>query len=81
MVRCARAMTRPGIPLLAVPWMRAFEWRCVCVCGVFTCALREADRRCMDAYSVREKQGLVPDLQLDDSHYPGTSSRAFAWGA
>jgi hypothetical protein len=22
----------------------------------------------MDAYSVREKQGLVPDLQLDDSH-------------
>jgi hypothetical protein len=23
----------------------------------------------MDAYSVREKQGLVPDLQLDDSHY------------
>jgi hypothetical protein len=23
----------------------------------------------MDAYSVREKQGLVPDLQLDDFHY------------
>jgi hypothetical protein len=23
----------------------------------------------MGAYSVREKQGLVPDLQLDDSHY------------
>jgi hypothetical protein len=23
----------------------------------------------MDAYSVREKQGLVPDLQLGDSHY------------
>jgi hypothetical protein len=23
----------------------------------------------MDAYSVREKQGLVPDLQLDGSHY------------
>jgi hypothetical protein len=23
----------------------------------------------MDAYSVREKHGLVPDLQLDDSHY------------
>jgi hypothetical protein len=32
-------------------------------------ALREADRRRMDDYSVREKQGLVPDLQLDDSHY------------
>ena len=39
------------------------------VYGVFTRALREADRRRMDAYSVREKQGLVPDLQLDDSHY------------
>jgi hypothetical protein len=36
---------------------------------VFTRALREADRRRMGAYSVREKQGLVPDLQLDDSHY------------
>jgi hypothetical protein len=23
----------------------------------------------MGAYSVREKQGLVPDLQIDDSHY------------
>jgi hypothetical protein len=23
----------------------------------------------MDAYSVREKQGLVPDLQIDDPHY------------
>jgi hypothetical protein len=23
----------------------------------------------MGAYSVREKQGLVPDLQLEDSHY------------
>jgi hypothetical protein len=40
------------------------------VYGVFTRALRdEADKRRMDAYSVREKQGLVPDLQLDDSHY------------
>jgi hypothetical protein len=39
------------------------------VYGVFTRALREADRRRMDAYSVRKKQGLVPDLQLDDSHY------------
>jgi hypothetical protein len=27
-VRCARAMTRSSMPLLAVPWMRAFEWRC-----------------------------------------------------
>jgi hypothetical protein len=33
------------------------------VYGVFArAALREA------AHSVREKQGLVPDLQLDDSH-------------
>ena len=39
------------------------------VYGVFTRALREADRRRMDAYSVREKQGLVPDLQIDDPHY------------
>jgi hypothetical protein len=23
----------------------------------------------MDAHSVREKQGLVPDLQIDDPHY------------
>jgi hypothetical protein len=23
----------------------------------------------MDAYSVREKQGLVPDLQIDGPHY------------
>jgi hypothetical protein len=23
----------------------------------------------MDACSVREKQGLVPDLQIDDPHY------------
>jgi hypothetical protein len=30
----------------------------------------------MDAYSVREKQGLVPDLQLDDSHYELKGSRA-----
>jgi hypothetical protein len=37
--------------------------------GVFTRALREADRRRMDAYSVRENQGLVPDLQIDDPHY------------
>jgi hypothetical protein len=28
MVRCARVMTRSGIPLLVVPWTRAFEWRC-----------------------------------------------------
>jgi hypothetical protein len=39
------------------------------VYGVFTRALREADRRRMGAYSVRKKQGLVPGLQLDDSHY------------
>ena len=45
------------------------------VYGVFTRALREADRRRMDAYSVREKQGLVPDLQLDDSHYELKHSR------
>jgi hypothetical protein len=39
------------------------------VYGVFTRALRGADRRArMDAYSVYGKQGLVPDLQLDDSH-------------
>jgi hypothetical protein len=37
--------------------------------GVFIRALREADRRRMGACSVREKQGLVPDLQLDDLHY------------
>jgi hypothetical protein len=58
-------MTRSSIPLLVVPWMRAFEWRWK-VYGVFTRALREADRRRMGAYSVREKQGLVPNLQLDD---------------
>ena len=34
------------------------------VYGVFTRALREADRRRMGAYSVREKQ----DLQIDDPH-------------
>jgi hypothetical protein len=34
------------------------------VYGVFTRALREADRCRMDAYSVREKQELVPDLQI-----------------
>jgi hypothetical protein len=39
------------------------------VYGVFTRALREADRRRRGAYSVHEKQGLVPDLQFDDSHY------------
>jgi hypothetical protein len=41
------------------------------VYGVFTRAraLREAERRRMDTYSVREKQGLVPDLQIDDPHY------------
>jgi hypothetical protein len=39
------------------------------VYGVFTRALREADRHRMDAYSVYEKQGLVPDLQIDDPHY------------
>jgi hypothetical protein len=39
------------------------------VYGVFTRALRDADRRRMDAYSVREKQRLVPDLQIDDPHY------------
>jgi hypothetical protein len=38
------------------------------VYGVFTRALCEADRRRMDDYSVREKQGLVPDLQIDDPH-------------
>ena len=49
------------------------------VYGVFTRALREAGRRRMGTYSVREKQGLVSDLQLDDSHY--TSSGAFVWTA
>jgi hypothetical protein len=37
--------------------------------GVSTRALREADRRHMGDHSVREKQGFVPDLQLDDPHY------------
>jgi hypothetical protein len=45
------------------------------VYGVFTRALREAERRRVDAYSVCEKQGLVPDLQLDDSHYELKSIR------
>jgi hypothetical protein len=50
--------------------LRAFVARVeVEVHGVLTRALREADRRRMDAYSVREKQRRVPDLQLDDSHY------------
>jgi hypothetical protein len=49
------------------------------VYGVFTRALRETDRRRMGAYSVREKQELVPNLQLDDSHYEFKSSRASAW--
>jgi hypothetical protein len=44
------------------------------VYGVFTRALREADRRRVDAYSVREKQGLVPDLQIDDDADNGTTS-------
>ena len=32
-------------------------------------AAAHADRRRMDAYSVREKQGLVPDLKIDGPHY------------
>jgi hypothetical protein len=38
MVRCARAMTRSSMPLLAVPWMRAFEcgWRCM-ECSLALC--------------------------------------------
>jgi hypothetical protein len=60
MVRCARAMTRSGmLPLLEVPRMRAAFVRAsgaeVEVHGVFTRALREADRRRMGAFSVREK--------------------------
>jgi hypothetical protein len=43
--------------------------------GVFTRALCEADRRRMGAYSVREKQGLVPDLRLTALT---TSSRFFS---
>jgi hypothetical protein len=39
------------------------------VYGVFTRALREADKHRVGAYFVREKQGLVLDLELDDSHY------------
>jgi hypothetical protein len=44
-------------------------WRRRCMeCPLALC-VRQPDRRRMGAYSVREKQGLVPDLQLDDSHY------------
>jgi hypothetical protein len=45
MVRCARAMTRPSTQSLAVPWMRAFEWRWGCMecslalCGRQICAV------------------------------------------
>jgi hypothetical protein len=49
--------------------MRAFVWRWRSTGCSLALALREADRRRMDAYSVREKQGLVPDLQIDDPHY------------
>jgi hypothetical protein len=65
-------MTRSSIPLLVlVPWMHAGFRVEVGVYGVPTRALREADRRRMDAYSVREKQGLVPDLQLGEKgHEP-----------
>jgi hypothetical protein len=45
------------------------------VYGVFTRALCEADRRRMGACSVREKQGLVSDLQIDDPHYELKSIR------
>jgi hypothetical protein len=64
-------MTRSSIPLLAVRAVDAgFRVEVEEVYGVFTRALRGADRRRMCAYSsVREKQGLVPDPQLDDSHY------------
>jgi hypothetical protein len=58
------------------------------VYGVFTRALlREADRRHMSAYSVREKQGLVPDLQIDEPHYDlkdirvGSSHTNYSGGA
>jgi hypothetical protein len=56
MVRCARAIARSAVDA-------GFRVE-VGMYVVFTRALREADRCRMGAYSVREKQGLVPDLQL-----------------
>jgi hypothetical protein len=67
-VRCARAMTRSSIPLRAVPWLRAFEWRWRCMeCSLALC-VSQIGAVWARTLSVREKQGLVPDLQLDDSH-------------
>jgi hypothetical protein len=67
---CVPAMPRSSIATIARSAAVDAGFRVeVEVYGVFTRALREADRRRIDAYSVREKQGLVPDLQLDDSHY------------
>jgi hypothetical protein len=58
---CARAMARSSTPLLAVPWMRAFEWRWRCMeCSLALC-VRQIGAVAMGDYSVREKQGLVPD--------------------
>jgi hypothetical protein len=68
---CVSWLTRPSMPLPVVPWMRAFEWRWGCMeCPALALcvSVRQIARRHMGAYSVREKQGLVPDLQLDDSH-------------
>ena len=69
MVRCARVTALSSTPTIARSAVDAGFRVEVEVHGVFTRALREADRRHMDAYSVREKQGLVPDLQIDDPHY------------
>jgi hypothetical protein len=40
-----------------------------CFIAIFCLSAMVVLRRRMGAYSVREKQGFVPGLQLDDSHY------------
>jgi hypothetical protein len=69
MVRCAPRATTTVKHTIARSAVDAGFRVEVEVYGVFTRALRKADRRRMDACSVREKQGLVPDLQIDDPHY------------